>query len=156
MYANEGLQVPTLIKNNVYSGSTTCDYKLIIGKGDNINYAYMMNSNQLFAEVKCQSVQRQTILGMLLPERKKQCFVLLNFGAGQARVSGNSEISTLATQALYQQWSNPLLLHEIIELLGGKISSNKDKADYNLSLNRLGKDTLVKIFTENDLNSKKR
>lgn len=156
MYANKGLKVPTLIKNNVYSGSTTCDYKIIIGKGDSINYAYMMNPNQLFAEVKCQSVQRQTILGMLLPEGKQQCFVLLNFGAGQARVSGNSEVSNLATQALYQQWTNPLLLHEIIELLGGEITSYKGKADYNLSLGKLEKDTLIKVFIESDkLNSNK-
>jgi len=156
LYANKGLKVPTLVKNNVYSGSTTCDYKIIIGKGDSINYDYMMNPNQLFAEVKCQSVQKQTILGMVLPEGKQQCFVLLNFGAGQARVSGNSEVSILATQALYQQWSNPLLLHEVIELLGGEIISYKDKADYNLSLDRLERDTLVKVFTENDLISETR
>lgn len=132
------------------------DYKIIIGKGDSINYTYMMNPNQLFAEVKCQSVQRQTILGMLLPEGKQQCFVLLNFGAGQARVSGNSEVSNLATQALYQQWTNPLLLHEIIELLGGEITSYKGKADYNLSLGKLEKDTLIKVFIESDkLNSNK-
>lgn len=150
LYANRGLKVPTLIKNNVYSGSTHCDYKIIIGKGNSVNYAYMMNPNQLFAEVKCQSIQRQTILGMLLPERKRQCFVLLNFGAGQARVSGNSEVSTLATQALYQQWSNPLLLDEVIEILGGKIIDFKDEANYNLSLDKLEKDTFIKLFIEND------
>lgn len=151
MYANKRLKTPTIINCNVYSGENNCKYKVIVGKGDGINYDYMMNPNKLFAEVKCQSIQRQTILGMLLPEGNQQCFVLLNFGAGQARVSGNSEISNLATKALHQQWSNPLLLSQIIELLGGEIITNKDKFDYNLSLDVLTKDSLIKPFTENDL-----
>ncbi|MGX1931212.1 hypothetical protein [Flagellimonas sp. 2504JD4-2] len=153
MYANKGLKMPTLIKSNVFSGANNCDYKIIVGRGSDVNYKYMMNPNELFAEVKCQSAQRQTILGMLLPEDKKQCFVLLNIGAGQARVSGNSEVSNLATQALHQQWSSPLMLNEMIELLGGSIIKNKDQADYNLSLEKLEKDTLIKLFQENDLKS---
>jgi len=43
-----------------------------------------------------------------------------------------------------------------IVLLGGEIISDKDKADYNLSLDRLERDALVKVFTENDLINEKR
>ena len=151
MYANSGLSMTTLINNNVYSGDNNCEYKIIIGKGDAVNYEYMMNPNNLFAEIKCKSVQSQTVLGMLLPKGKQQCFVLLNFGAGNTRVSGNSEISNLATKALYQQWNDPLMLTEIIELLGGNIIGAKDKADYNFSLDSLEKDSFIKLFTDNDL-----
>lgn len=146
LYANEGLNMPTLVKNNVYSGDPECDYKIIIGKGDNISNDYMMNPNNLFAEIKCKSVQKETILGMVIPNEDKQCFVLLNFGAGHSRVSGNSEISDIATKALYQQWNNPLSLNSIVRLLGAELVNNKDRANIDLSLDNLEKDSFIKIF----------
>ena len=147
LYAQYGLNEPTLVKNNVYSGDGNCEYKIIVGKGDKLDYDYMMNPNNLFVEAKCQSVQRQTILGLLLPEKGRQCFVLLNFGAGQSRVSGNSEISILATKALYQQWSNPISFRELISELGVEIVSDKEKANYNFALEALQKDSFLKVFT---------
>lgn len=162
LYANKGLNVPTLVNNNVYSGTAECDYKIVIGKGENIKKDVMMNPNKLFAEIKCSSVQKQTILGMLLPESKtkkivgipvstseRQAFVLLNFGAGHARVSGNSEISNLATRALYQQWNNPLSFTKIIELLGAEIVTDRAEATNDFSLDLLEKDSFIKLFSEN-------
>lgn len=146
LYANTGLNNPTLISNNVYSGDTDCNYKIIIGKGDGISKDYMMNPNNSFAEIKCSSIQRQTILGMLLPEDNKQCFVLLNFGAGHTRVSGNSEISSLATKALYQQWNKALSFETIISLLGADITGNRFEADFDLSLDKLVRDSFLKSF----------
>jgi len=106
LYANNGLQDPTLVQNNVFSGDYTCEYKIIVGNGDNINRNYMMNPNNLLLETKCKSVQQQTILGMFIPEKDEQSFVLLNFGAGNVRVSGYSKNSDNATKALYQQWKD--------------------------------------------------
>ncbi|CAM1367906.1 hypothetical protein [Tenacibaculum xiamenense] len=159
LYAANGLNAPTLVNNNVFSGKVDCEYKIVIGKGSNINKNYMMDPNELFAEIKCSSVQHQTILGMLLPESKrqkvfgismkgeeKQSFVLLNFGAGHARVSGNSEVSNLATKALYQQWKNPLSFKMITEMLGAEIVTNKEEATHDFSLDVLEKDSFIKLF----------
>lgn len=145
LYAKE-LKEPTLVKNNVFSGEGNCTYKIIVGKGNKINYDYMMNPNHLFLETKCQSVQRQTILGLLIPEKKRQCFIILNFGAGASRVSGNSEVSQKAAKALFQQWSNPLSLRDILVELGGEIVEKVEEADYNLSLDNLQKDSFTTIF----------
>ena len=41
LYANRGLKEPTLIKNNVFSGESNCQYKIIVGKGDHIDYDYI-------------------------------------------------------------------------------------------------------------------
>lgn len=146
LHAQNGLAHPTLVKNNVYSGDNNCEYKIIVGKGDHISYDYMMNPYNLFVETKCQSVQKQTILGMLLPESDRQCFVLLNFGAGQSRVSGNSAVSHMATQALHQQWSNPITFREMIIELGGEVVSNIVDADFDFSLEKLEKDSFMKVF----------
>jgi len=146
LYAKNGLNEPTLVNSNVFSGQGNCEYKIIVGKGDQIDYNFMMNPNHLFLETKCQSVQNQTILGMLIPENGRQCFVVLNFGAGQCRVSGNSEITITATKALYQQWNNPLSLREILIAFGGEIVDNVENSDYNLLLDNLQRDSFINIF----------
>lgn len=148
LYSKKGLKEPTLVNCNVFSGQGNCEYKIIVGKGDNIDYNFMMNPNNLFLETKCQSVQKQNILGMLIPEEDKICFVILNFGAGQSRVSGNSEITITATKALFQQWSNPISLREIIISFGGEIVSEIDKSDFNLSLDNLQKDSFINLFKQ--------
>jgi len=83
LYARDGLPSTTLVQNNVYSGKNDCKFKIIIGRGSSINKEYMMNPNKLFAEIECQSVQKQSTLGMLAEEKEKQVFVLLNFGSGE-------------------------------------------------------------------------
>lgn len=146
LYANKGLSTPTLVMNNVFSGDANCGYKIVIGKGDTISYDYMMNPNQLFAEARCNSVQKQMILGMLLPKNEKQCFVLLNFGAGHSHVSGNTEVSAMATNALYQQWYEAISFNELIKELGAEITTEKAEADFDFSLESLEKDSFIKVF----------
>ena len=146
LYADKGLITPTLVMNNVYYGDANCGYKIVIGTGDQISRDYMMDPNKVFAEAKCSSVQKQTVLGMLLPKDGKQCFVLLNFGAGQSHVAGNSEVSVMATRALYQQWYEAFSFNHLIEELGAAITSHKNEADFDFSLENLEKDSFIKIF----------
>ncbi len=146
LYANKGLDEPTLVLNNVYWGDHDSGYKIIIGRGDKINKSYMMDPNKLFAEVKCESVQTNTILGIFIPEKDRQTFVLLNFGAGHSRVSGYSETTTIATKALYQQWAKPLTFGSIIKKLGAKTVSDPKEADLDFSLENLEKDSFIKVF----------
>ena len=146
LYATNGLNEPTLVKNNVYQGEDTCGYKVIIGKGDKVSREYMMNPNNLLLDVRCDSIQKQTILGMLIPKKDKQCFVLLNFGAGHTRVSGNSDVSTLSTKALKEQWNKPLTFNKIVKILGATIVDSKDDSTVDLSLETLQKDTLMNVF----------
>ncbi|WP_294240142.1 hypothetical protein [uncultured Chryseobacterium sp.] len=146
LYANRGLAAPTLVISNVFNGNSDCGYKIIIGKGDAVSYDYMMNPNNLFAEARCQSVQKQTIVGMLLPKNEKQCFVLLNFGAGHSHVSGNTEVSVMATNALYQQWYEPVSFNHLIQELGAEIVPHREEADFDFSLDKLEKDSFTGIF----------
>ena len=147
LYANNGLSTNTIIQSNVYSGKDTCEYKIILGKGDKISKDYMMNPNNLFLDVKCQSVQKQNILGLFIPKKDKQCFVLLNFGAGHVRVSGNSPLTEISTKALRQQWNKPLTFNKIIEMLGAEIVEKPEEATFDYSLNALEKDSFTKIFS---------
>lgn len=150
LYAKNGLNDPTLILNNVFSGLSDSTYKIIIGKGDKISRNYMMDPNNLFMETTCQSVQKQMVLGMIIPKKDEQCFVLLNFGAGNARVSGNNAHSNTATKALYQQWKRPLGFNKIVKILGGEIINEKEDGAIDLSLDNLDKNTFIKIFDKKD------
>lgn len=146
LYANKGLNSPTIVMNNVFSGDNNCGYKIIIGKGDKVSNQYMMNPNNLFAEVKTNSVQKQSILGIIIPKKDKQCFVLLNFGSGKAAVSGMSSLSNIATKSLYQEWNKPFSFNKLVKLLGAEIVSTPEEADYDFSLDKLEKDSFVKLF----------
>ncbi len=136
LYATK--DVPTsLVRNNVFRGNDNCEYKIVIGKGDNIDRNYMMNPSKLFAEVKCQSVQKQTILGIFATGE----FTILNFGEGHLRVSnGNSE---KPIEALMYQWSNPLTFNWMISELGGVVKDTEKDVDYNFSLDNLQKDSFL-------------
>lgn len=147
LYANRGLTEPTLVMNNVFSGNPDCEFKIIVGKGDNINKNYMMNPEKLFVDIKTESVEKNSVLGIFLPVgNERQSFVVLNFGQGSSRVSGNGEVSTLSTKALYQQWNNALTLKEVTRKLGAEFVSDPEKADYDLGLDSLERDSIMNLF----------
>jgi len=148
LYAGKGLKDPTLVQINIFSGLDTCKYKIIVGKGDKMSREYMMDPNNLFLEVKVESVQKQNILGLFLPKGEKQSFVLLNFGAGTSRVSGKNNITEIANKALAQQWENAYTFNDLITVLGGEFSETREDVDYDFSLDTLEKDSFIKIFTE--------
>ena len=78
-------------------------------------------------------------------------FTLLNFGAGQARVSGNNKVSKNATTALYQQWSKPMSLNTVLEQCGFTVLHEKEddvELYADLSLDNLTKSTFIDLFKQ--------
>lgn len=149
LYARKGLKHPSLVRVNVFSGDEKSGYKIIVGRGDGVSKKYMMNPNNLFMEARCSSVQKQMILGIIIPENKKgsrQSFVIMNMGAGHARVSGGSKISDLAREALFQQWKSPVSFNQLAAELGAEFVDDREAADVDLSLDSLEKDTFIKLF----------
>lgn len=145
LHCQKGTTEPWLVKNNVYKGSEDCGYKIIVGRGSELSRDYMMDPNNLFAEIKTEAVQRQMILGLFLPEKgDTQSFVLLNFGAGQARVSAAGGLGAVA---LHEEYRNPLTFQTIVEALGAEIVYDlEDDSTVNLSLDNLEKDSFTKLF----------
>tara|TARA_Y100000588_G_scaffold307293_1_gene331367 strand:- start:8887 stop:10680 length:1794 start_codon:yes stop_codon:yes gene_type:complete len=152
LHASKGKLNPTLVMNNVYSGKHDAGYKIVIGEGSKIDRDFMMNPNKVLAEVKCNSVQKNTVLGMLMEENDNmKSFTLLNFGAGQARVSGNNKVSKNATTALYQQWSKPMSLNTVLEQCGFTVLHEKEddvELYADLSLDNLTKSTFIDLFKQ--------
>lgn len=138
----------TLVMSNVYNGEADCGYKIVIGEGEEVSREYMMNPNKVFAEVKCQSIQKQSVIGMFHQKENKTAFTVLNFGAGAARVSSSDEnIQRVSTEALKQQWTNCFTLSEMFVMLGGKIVEEKTgNVNIDLSLGNLSKESFTRIF----------
>lgn len=137
---------PTLVLVNVFNGEDDSKFNIIVGRGDKITKDFMMNPNNLFLFEKTQAVQKQSIIGLFLREGKREAFVLLTLGAGSARVSGYDEHSTLARKALVQEYSNPLSFNDLVVALGSEIVKDAKKADVDLSLNKLERDSFIKLF----------
>lgn len=154
LYAN-GDYADTLVQSNVFSGSDTCDYKIVIGAGDNIDRNYMMNPNKVMAEVACKSVQKQTYLGLMShDELGKNEFMLLNCGAGSLRVSSNNSQSRWGVEALKAK-RKEITLNELLVMLGGKLVDNPSEADYDFSVENISKDSLMNLFLDTESSSTK-
>ena len=147
LYASKKLKSAVLVNMNVFNGSATSGFNIIVGKGDKVTNDYMMNPNNLMLSVKTESIQEQMILGIIIQENDKQAFVLLNFGQGCLRVSRNSSVSHNALLALHDEWVNKLSFNELVSELGAEIVDTPEEADYDLSLDRLEKDSFTKIFS---------
>jgi hypothetical protein len=152
LHAKNGLDSPTLVQTNIFNGDDDCRYDIILSQGDEINRDFMMNPNNLFLNIPTNSVQKQTILGIFTPQGQDQVFTLLNFGAGNLRISGSSNISAMYTKALFEQWHYPFTFNTLVMQLGGTIVTTmadvKEVNDsiYDLSLENLEKDSFIKIF----------
>lgn len=149
LHAGRNLMNPTIAKINVYSGSDTSGYNIIVGKGHNINRDYMMDPNNLMLSVKTECIEKQMLLGIIIPATKGQSFILLNFGAGAYRVSRYGTMSDHYLNALYQQWRSPLSFNTVARDLGAVFVDSKEEANLDLSLDNLEKDTFTRLFTEN-------
>jgi hypothetical protein len=141
---------PTLVMNNVYSGEADCSYKIIVGQGSDIGQDLMINPNKIMAEIKTEGVQKSMVLGLFLQEDDKtKSFTLLNFGAGNAHVCGESDVSIMATKALYEQWKKPLNLNIILKELGFNIIFKETEdinVDFNLGFDIINKSTFIDLF----------
>jgi len=146
LYANNKLDITTTVKMNIYRGDEDSEYKIVVGSGDEITRDYMMNPNNLFVDIKCKAVQKEMILGILTPKKEKQCFVLLNFGAGNTIVSRSGDLNDLTVKSLQQQWGKPFSFNKLVKLLGAEIVESAEEAEYNFALDSLEKDSFMKLF----------
>ena len=148
MHVKKGLKYPVLLLNNVYSGEEDCDYKIVVGQGEDVSRKTMMDPNKVWVEEMAQSVKRQTILGMFLPEEDDEVsFVILNTATGNVNVSSGSEHSVKFNQALAQQYEKSLTLNDLLENIGFELTDTVDDATIDLSLDNLDRNTFIDLFS---------
>lgn len=136
----------TIVMTNIYSGDDDCGYSIVVGNGSGIDKKYMMDPNKVLAHVKTNSVQKQSVLGVIFQDdQSRKVFSIVNVGAGQARVSGNNEYSEIARKVFIQKWSNALTLREVLQKLDFEIA-DKENCEVDLSLESATKESFINLF----------
>lgn len=146
LHASDGIGGPQLIYNNVFSGSEDAGYKIIVGDDPNIDHKYMMDPNNLVVEEKVNAVGKGTVIGMMIQEEEGVSFTFLNSCLSRQSVSGGGEINKIANEALYHDITNSIKLEEILEEIGFEIVDELNEEVLDLSIDKLEKDTFIKLF----------
>lgn len=148
MNVSNTLTRATLLLNNVYSGDADCKYKIIVGKGANMTAKYMQDPSKVWVDEHAQSIKQETIVGMFLPEEgEKVSFVMLNTAIGCANASSGTEHTEQFNNALVEQYTNQFTLNLLLEYVGFELTDDAEECTIDLSLNKLERDTFVKLFS---------
>jgi len=148
LYSSSDKIVDTIVMSNIYRGRDDAEYSLIVGECPKKDNNYMMNPNKTIAHIKSKSVEKQTVLGVVYNIDNKQCYSMVNVGAGASRVSGYGEHSELARDVFINKWKNCLTLRDALQKLGVKLV-DKTECDVDLSLDVVTKETFIDLFSKN-------
>ena len=147
IHVKEGLYDPILLLNNVYSGDDNCDYKIVIGQGEDMSRSIMMDPKKVWVEEMTESVKRETLLGVFLPgEGKTVSFVMLNTATGSHNASTGTEHTIKFNKAFSQYCENVLSLNDLLVYLGADLTDEIDDATIDLSLNALDRNTFIDLL----------
>jgi hypothetical protein len=136
-----------LILNNVFSGNPIGSiFNIIIGKGDSINQKYMMDPNKIWFTAQTETIQRQSIVGLLTSEGDKNAAILVNLGSGASQVSGYGGRTDLYRRALVQRWKHCFYLNDLLEYCGAILVENEEDCEINLTPSKLEKDSILSLF----------
>tara|TARA_R110000765_G_scaffold28525_6_gene68723 strand:- start:3133 stop:4926 length:1794 start_codon:yes stop_codon:yes gene_type:complete len=148
--ADATLKSPHLITNNVFSGLPNgSKFKVIFGKGDDINKAYMMNPNNVWFTADAETLNKQSIVGLIKKEGKNNVAIAVNLTLGGSSVSSNDEKSIMAREALVDKWSNVFYINSLLEKCGANVITEMKAdtvVDVDLTPSKLEKDTILKLF----------
>lgn len=133
------LETPVLIYNNIFNGQESTKFKLIIGYDNNIHRGYIIDSKNVIFEEFITSTQKQTTLAVM----NNNSLTLLGMASGDKHVAC---LDSVALSALYQDSINKISLNTLLLSLGAELVDNPNSCDFDLSLNKLAKDTLIKLF----------
>lgn len=136
-----------LILNNVYSGNEKGSiFNIIIGKGANINKDYMMNPNDVWFTTQTETIQRQTVVGLITKHGKDNAAIVLNFASGANQISTSGGKNDIMRRALVQRWKNCFHVNDLLEFCGAVIVDSPEDCDVDLTPSSLEKDTILNLF----------
>lgn len=136
-----------LILNNVFNGNSKGSvFNIIIGKGSNIDKSYMMNPNKVWFTTQTETIQKQTVVGMITKHGKDNAAIVLNFSSGSSQVSKSGGNNDIMRKALIQRWKNCFRVDDLLEFCGAIIVDSPEDCDVDLTPSNLQKDTILNLF----------
>jgi hypothetical protein len=122
-------------------------FKIIVAKEKVKDFAqnYMVNPNNLVAVAESEISQKQQILGLIISTPEENKFYFVETSLGNSITSSNADFVEHARKYLFDFYENTIGLKEILEKAGAKFVE-KDKAEIDLSPEKLEKDTILKLL----------
>ena len=139
----KNLQEPYAIKLNVFNGSDTSKFNLILADGVGHNQPYMMDPNNLKLSIPLETTQTQTTIGVLT---KDESFILTNLASGAKRIGTNDKENVQAIDATIARVTQSLNLNDLLEELDFPLVNTPEEADFDLSLDKLEKSTFFELL----------
>jgi hypothetical protein len=147
------LTEPLLIVNTVFSGNDNSKYNIILAKGSNRSYDYMMSPENLYVSAPVQMKSRAEIIGVAFPytvdDYGNVCpsFTLYNAAIGKNNVWSNKKISGIGCDAILNKIISRTKLVYIMQLLGATFVDNEEDADVVLTPNLISKDKIIELIS---------
>lgn len=150
MRFKEGMSESHLIMNNVYSGAVKgSEFRIVFGKGSNIDKKYMMDPNKVWFTAPTETLQKQSVVGFVTPDPEHgTAAIVVNAGFGSSQVSGGSGKNSCLATALTEKWANAFYLNDVLEHCGAEIVDDSQECDVDLTPSKLEKDSIIGLFKE--------
>lgn len=134
-----------------YEESIPVPFKILIASDlvKNFSRNYMVDPNKVIVINKSIMDVKQKVLGLLVTSEKENKFYFTETGLGNQISSSNSEYTKQARKYLFNFYENAISLNDLLISAGAKIVENKEKADIDLSVESLEKDTILKLLVKN-------
>lgn len=150
-YIKSQVTNPYLLNLNYYNYSENINvpFKIIVAKEEPKNFKskdYVVNPNNILTIVKSKIVEKQKVIGLLLPTTNGIRFYFSEIGLGNSITSKNKDYVEYARKYLFNYYNQSIELKDILEKAGAKFVKDKDKADINLSSEDLEKDTILNLL----------
>jgi len=133
-----------------YEETIPVPFKILIAADLVMNFSrnYMLDPNKVIVSAKSVMKEKQKVLGLLVTSKKENRFYFTETGLGNQISSSNSEHTEQARKYLFNFYENAISLNEILVSAGANIVTDKEKADIDLSVESLEKDTIIKLLAK--------
>ena len=131
-----------------YDEEVNVPFKIIVAKEkvSNLKENYMINPNNLMAVSNSNIDKKQKILGLLVTTSNECRFYFVETNMGNAITVRNTDAANQSRKYLFDFYENSINLKDVLEKAGAKMIDNKNKADIDLSPEKLEKDSILNIL----------
>ncbi|TXT64621.1 MAG: hypothetical protein BAJALOKI1v1_540007 [Promethearchaeota archaeon] len=132
-----------------FDESIEVPFKIIVGKEqieEKDAHYFMVNPNNIIATAKSKINSRQKILGLITSFPDEVRFYFVETSIGRSITASGSPFSEHSRKYLAEFYKNTISLNQILQDAGAILTDTTSKCDIDLSLEKIEKDTIIKLF----------
>jgi len=149
-YVERQLKASFIVMLNYYNydKEIKVPFKIIVAKEKVKNFKdnYMVDPNNVVLVVQSEISKRQKMLGLLITTTKKSKFYFVETSIGNSITARNSEVAENSRKYLMNFYQNSIELKDVLGEAGAEFVNDKEKADIDLSVENLEKDSILNLL----------